>query len=114
MAIAIASSILIVVMKMSTSYVLSIAATVLSFKAISLINQCSSQETPNGYIYPQSAQPGTKSLYFGLMMSFGGSQKSSGAIPGVQVALDIINNKSRSDILSNYTLHYTLYDSQVN
>ena len=93
-------------------YVLPAAATVLSFIAINL-NQCSSQETPNGYIYPQSAHPGTKSLYFGLMMSFGGSQKSSGAIPGVQVALDIINNKSRSDILSNYTLRYILYDSQV-
>lgn len=52
-------------------------------------------------------------LYFGLMMSFGGIQNSSGVVPGVQVALDIINNKSRSDILRDYSLHYVLYDSQV-
>ena len=50
-------------------------------------------------------------LYFGLMMSFGGDVKSSGAIPGVQVALDAINNQP--DLLPGYTLHYTLTDSQV-
>ena len=50
-------------------------------------------------------------LFFGLMMSFGGDVKSSGAIPGVQVALDAINNQP--DLLPGYTLHYTLTDSQV-
>jgi len=52
-----------------------------------------------------------KSLYFALMMSFGGSYKSSGAVPAVQTALDGINN--RSDLLPGYKLHYTLTDSQV-
>ena len=54
---------------------------------------------------------GSKSLYFALMMSFGGEYKSSGAIPGVQVALDKINNDST--LLPGYKLHYTLTDSRV-
>ena len=53
----------------------------------------------------------TTHLYFGLMMSFGGDLVSSGAIPGVQVALDDIN--SNDSMLPGYTLHYTLTDSQV-
>lgn len=52
----------------------------------------------------------TTHLYFGLMMSFGGDLVSSGAIPGVQVALDDIN--SNDSMLPGYTLHYTLTDSQ--
>ena len=68
----------------------------------------------NGYVYPEKALEGTESLYFGLMMSFGGTLKSSGVIPGVQVALDFINNnKTRSGVLENYTLRFILYDSQV-
>ena len=54
---------------------------------------------------------GLKSLYFALMMSFGGDFRSSGAIPGVQVALDQIN--SDPTLLPGYQLHYTLTDSQV-
>ena len=54
---------------------------------------------------------GIKSLYFALMMSFGGDFRSSGAIPGVQVALDQIN--SDPTLLPGYQLHYTLTDSQV-
>ena len=54
---------------------------------------------------------GIKSLYFALMMSFGGNFRSSGAIPGVQVALDQIN--SDPTLLPGYQLHYTLTDSQV-
>ena len=54
---------------------------------------------------------GIKSLYFALMMSFGGDYRSSGAIPGVQVALDQIN--SDPTLLPGYQLHYTLTDSQV-
>ena len=60
-------------------------------------------------IYP-SDENVSQPLYFGLMMSFGGSLKSSGVVPGVQVALDIINNMS---LLGEHTLHYILYDSQV-
>ena len=55
---------------------------------------------------------GLKSLYFALMMSFGGDQfRSSGVIPGVEVALDQIN--SDPTLLPGYQLHYTLTDSQV-
>ena len=54
---------------------------------------------------------GIKSLYFALMMSFGGDFRSSGTIPGVQVALDQIN--SDPTLLPGYQLHYTLTDSQV-
>ena len=50
-------------------------------------------------------------LYFALTLSFGGSYKSIGALPGVQIALDYIN--SEPSILPGYTLHYTLTDSQV-
>ena len=44
-------------------------------------------------------------------MSFGGNIDSSGAIPGVRVALDRINNDS--NLLPGYSLHYALSDSQV-
>jgi len=54
---------------------------------------------------------GPKSVYFALMMSFGGNFKSSGTIPGVQAALDRIN--SDPTMLPGYKLHYTLTDSQV-
>lgn len=51
------------------------------------------------------------SIVFGLIVSFGGSFNSSGAVPGVRVALDQINN--RTDLLPGYLLHYALSDSQV-
>ena len=54
---------------------------------------------------------GPKPIVFGLIVSFGGSFNSSGAVPGVRVALDMINNKT--DLLPGYTLHYALADSQV-
>ena len=64
-------------------------------------------------VYPpvNSRNNETESLYIALMMSFGGDYTSSGAIPGVQVALDQIN--ADPSILPGYTLHYTLRDSQV-
>ena len=52
-----------------------------------------------------------KPLVFGLIMSFGGSFDSSGAVPGVRVALDQINNDPA--LLPGYTLHYALSDSRV-
>ena len=52
-----------------------------------------------------------KPLVFGLIMSFGGSFDSSGAVPGVRVALDRINNDT--SLLPGYTLHYALSDSRV-
>ena len=59
---------------------------------------------------PVNASDGMEHLYFGLMMSLGGAQDSSGMVPAVQVALDLINNSS---LLTGYTLHYVLYDSKV-
>ena len=50
-------------------------------------------------------------LYFGLMLSLSGADQSSGALAGVQAALDEIN--SRDDLLPGYSLHYTLTDSKV-
>lgn len=52
-----------------------------------------------------------KPLVFGLIMSFGGSFDSSGAVPAVRVALDRINNDPT--LLPGYTLHYALSDSRV-
>lgn len=63
------------------------------------------------YTYPASPVPNTKSLYFGLLQSFGGEYNGSGSIPGVQLALDNINNDQV--LLPGYTLHYILRDSQV-
>ena len=64
-------------------------------------------------IYPTVQESNsTTPLYFGLIMSFpGGEFDSSGAIAGVRVALDRINNDST--LLPNYTLHYTLTNSSV-
>ena len=62
--------------------------------------------------YPRvNHSDGRKPLYFALMLSRGGDYTSIGALPGVQIALDYIN--SQPSILPEYTLHYTLTDSQV-
>ena len=63
-------------------------------------------------IYPpyNETDPRTP-LTFALLHSFGGSFVSSGAVAGVQVALDVIN--SNPEILPGYSLHYTLTDSRV-
>lgn len=61
---------------------------------------------------PNNGDPlSKKALVFGLIMSFGGNIDSSGAVPGVRVALDRINNDS--SLLPGYTLHYALSDSRV-
>ena len=69
----------------------------------------SCQELP--YTYPNESLPGTTPLYFGLLQSFGGPLNSSGSIPGVELALDRINEEQ--DLLPGYTLHYVLRDSHV-
>jgi len=61
-------------------------------------------------VYPSESDP-RKEIYFGLTVSFGGDQTTVGAIPGVRMAVDDINN--RADILPGYILRYTLTDSQV-
>ena len=50
-------------------------------------------------------------LYLGLIMSFGNTFNSSGTVPAVQIALDLIND--HPTLLPNYKLHYQLTDSQV-
>ena len=66
-------------------------------------------------IYPKLVDISLKNesipLYFGLMLSLSGDDQSSGALAGVQAALDEINN--RDDLLPGYSLHYTLTDSKV-
>ena len=55
----------------------------------------------------------SSAIYFGLMLmlSLSGDDQSSGALAGVQAALEEIN--SRDDLLPGYSLHYTLIDSVV-
>ena len=62
-------------------------------------------------VYPNVTGDSTTSLYFGLMLSLSGDQQSTGALAGIQAALDDIN--SRDELLPGYSLHYTLTDSQV-
>ena len=65
----------------------------------------------NTFYPPLNESGGLRPLVFGLIMSFGGNIDSSGAVPGVRVALDRIN--SDSSLLPGYSLHYALSDSQV-
>ena len=66
----------------------------------------------NNTFYPPLVESGgLRPLVFGLIMSFGGNIDSSGAVPGVRVALDRVNNDST--LLPGYSLHYALSDSQV-
>ena len=54
---------------------------------------------------------GRTPLHFALIQSLGGQYDGSGAVAGVKVALDTINNND--SILPGYSLHYTFADSQV-
>ena len=67
---------------------------------------------PYRQIYPPVNESDDRtSLFYAIVLSFGGDYTSIGALPGVQIALDYIN--SEPSILPGYTLHYTLMDSQV-
>ena len=57
------------------------------------------------------SENGTCPLYFALMMAFDGDFTNSGVIPGIQVAIDEINNNP--SILPGYTLDYTLLATRV-
>ena len=96
-------------------------------RAASDADQCDKLTRPNNetvpyaQIYPGEdsalkswetpTSDGKSPLYFALILSFGGQYLSSGAIPGVQVALDQIN--SDTSILPGYELRYTLIESVV-
>ena len=54
----------------------------------------------------------SSTLYFGLMLSLSGDDESSGALAGVQAALDEIN--SRDNFLPGYSLNFTpIIDKKV-
>ena len=81
-----------------------------------LFRTTSADLSPSPWPYRQIYPPANESdertpLYFAMVLSFGGEFTSIGALPGVQIALDYINNEP--SILPGYTLHYTLTDSQV-
>ena len=73
-------------------------------------HKLSSSDKPYVEVFPTTVNESVP-LYFGLMLSLSGDQQSTGALAGVQAALDDIN--SRDDLLPGYSLHYTLTDSQV-
>ncbi len=75
------------------------------------ISSLSSAQYPR--IYPNVTEDGTKHLNFGLMqvLTLFGFDISTVYVPGVQVALDQINDDPT--MLPGYTLHYTLVDSKV-
>lgn len=50
-------------------------------------------------------------LFITYLVSFGGSFTGAGSVPGVQIALDQINNDPT--MLPGYSLHYLLSDSRV-
>ena len=66
------------------------------------------QQDPNNCSLSEN---GTCPLYIALMMAFDGDFVSSGVIPGIQVAIDEINDDS--SMLPGYTLHYTLMATTV-
>ena len=71
-----------------------------------------SSEWPYLQTYPPvNETDGRSPLHFALVLSFDGTYRSIGALPGVQIALDYIN--SDPSLPPGYTLHYTLTDSQV-
>ena len=63
-------------------------------------------------VYPPVTNGSTNDLFIGVIQSLGGSAfDGSGVVPGIRVAIDLINNST--NILNGYTLHYVLGDSQV-
>jgi gamma-aminobutyric acid type B receptor len=79
--------------------------------AVVCIAVCKSklQDASLPFTYPAEPLPNTTSLYFGLLQSFGGTYDGSGSIPGIQLALDNINEAQT--LLPGYTLQFVLRDS---
>ena len=93
-----------------------VMAVLLSFSLTVIVllscGEASQGYDPTGRIYPWPLSTHRKPLFFSLIVSFSETFNSSGVVPGVNVALDIINSND-SDLLSGYSLHYILSDSQV-
>ena len=64
------------------------------------------------HIYPNivAANDSRVPLTLGLMLAFTGDYVTLGAIPGIQLAIDIVNDGA---LLSGYRLQYSLSDSKV-
>ena len=77
-----------------------------------LLRYGASEYDPMNRIYPWPIPADRKAIFFSLIVSFSETFNSSGVVPGVNVALDIINSND-SNLLSGYSLHYILSDSQV-
>ena len=88
--------------------------TYLTFTLIAtVLLRCKAGEyDPTGHIYPWPLPEDRQPIFFSLIVSFGESFNSSGVVPGVNVALDVINS-NESNLLEGYSLHYVLSDSQV-
>ena len=82
-----------------------------SFFRVNHLSGCSSYFDVHPKLTDTSLKNESVPLYFGLMLSLSGDDQSSGALAGVQAALDDIN--SRDDLLPGYSLHYTLTNSKV-
>ena len=67
---------------------------------------------PSGRIYPWPISNDRQPLFIVLIVSFDEVFNSSGVVPGVNVALDLINQHD-NNLLNDYSLHYILSDSQV-
>uniref|UniRef100_A0A1X7U3G5 DNA (cytosine-5-)-methyltransferase n=1 Tax=Amphimedon queenslandica TaxID=400682 RepID=A0A1X7U3G5_AMPQE len=67
-------------------------------------SSCRQYGTLIPWCLPHTAEK-TKSLYFGYITTLSGPLVLSGAIPVVDLALELINE--RDDVLQNYTLNYT-------
>ena len=80
--------------------------------SIVLLRCEASRYDPSGHIYPWPLPADRKAIFFSLIVSFGENFNSSGVVPGVNVALDIINSND-SNLLNGYSLHYILSDSKV-
>lgn len=80
--------------------------------AIALLRCEAGKYDPTGRVYPWPLPADKQAIFFSLIVSFGENFNSSGVVPGVNVALDIINSND-SNLLNGYSLHYILSDSKV-
>lgn len=60
---------------------------------------------------PINASDGRTPLYFSLIQSFSGQYISALSLPGLQLALDLVNDDE--SLLPGYSLHYVFTDAPV-